>query len=179
MTLIVDAENAEDIADALSKFRTAVPDHAPDITASISELYAIGSTLRDIDTALGSAEYSRNFRLIEDDLDLFCSSLHNTVEDVFRILGDIGNGSRLLNDGMYRQTWKDIALFFRQNGRISLRMRLETYRRFISELANIVKRFALNRLTEYFLLMNLKKGSRDTALRRSARRHPRPDAHTR
>jgi hypothetical protein len=140
MTLIADAENAEDIADAFSKFKAAVPDHAPDITASISDLYAIGSGLRDIDSSLNSAEYNRNFRLIEKDLDLLRSSLHNTVEDIFRILGDIGNGSRVLNDGMYRQTWKDIALFFRQNGRITLRMRLEMYRRFISELANIVKR---------------------------------------
>lgn len=142
MTLITDAEIAEDIADALSKFKAPVPDHAPDITASISELYAIGSALRDIDTAINSPDYNRNFRLIEKDLDLVCSSLHSTVEDIFRILGDIGNGSRVLSDGMYRQTWKDIALFFRQNGHITLRMRLETYRRFISELASIVKRFA-------------------------------------
>lgn len=142
MTVIADAENAEDIADAFSKLKAAVPDHAPDITASISELYAIGSALRDIDTSLNSAEYNPNFRFIDKDLDLVRSSLRNSLEDVFRILGDIGNGSHVLNDGMYRQTWKDIALFFRQNGRITLRMRLEKYRRFILELANIVKRFA-------------------------------------
>jgi hypothetical protein len=142
MTLIADAERAEDIADAFSKFKTAVPDHAPDITASISELYAIGSGLRDIDKALNTAEYSRNFLLIEEDLDLVCSSLNDTVEEIFLILGDIGNGSRVLNVGMYRQTWKDIALYFRQSTPSTLRMRLEMYRRIIVDLASIVKRFA-------------------------------------
>jgi hypothetical protein len=141
MTLIADAERAEDIADALSKFKVPVPDQGPEITASISELYAIGSALRDIDTALNSDEYGRNYRLIEKDLDLACSSLNTTIEDIFRILGDIGNGAPILNDGMYRQTWKEIVLFFMQNGRISLRTRLEKYKRFIVELAGIVKRF--------------------------------------
>ena len=142
MTLVADAENAEDIADALSKFKVPVPDHAPEITASISELYAIGSALRDIDSALDSPEYNRNYPLIDKDLDLVRSSLRNTVEDIFRILGDIGNGSHVLNNGMYRQTWKEISWFFYQNGRITLRTRLEKYKRFILELASIIKRFA-------------------------------------
>lgn len=142
MTLIVDAENAEDIADAFSKFKAPVPDHAADITASISDLYAIGSGLRSIDAALNSVEYSRNRRLIDQDLELVCLSLQNTLEDIFRILGHIGNGSRVLNDGMYRQTWKEISLFFILNGQIPLRTRLEKYKRFILELADIVKRFA-------------------------------------
>ena len=141
MTLIVDAETAEDIADAFSKFKAPVPDHAPDITASISELYAIGSTLREIDAALNSAEHGRNILLIEKDLDLVCSLLRHTIDDIFRILGDIGSGSRVLNDGMYRQTWKDIALFFTRNGQMTLRTRLEKYRRFMIELVDIVKRF--------------------------------------
>ncbi|KAF7509976.1 hypothetical protein GJ744_007290 [Endocarpon pusillum] len=142
MTLIADAENAEDIAEALSKFKTHVPEHAPDITASISELYAIGSHLRDIDRAHNSGEYGGNFPLIERDLRLVCSCLDNTVEDVFEILGYLGNGSPVPNAGMYRQNWKDITFFFIQNGRTTLRMRLETYRRFIAELASIMKRRA-------------------------------------
>jgi hypothetical protein len=142
MTWIADAENAEDIAEAFSKFKVPVSDHAPDITAAISELYGIGSALRDIDTTINSPEYNRYYPLIEKDLDLVCSSLGNTLEDIFRILGDIGEGSRVLNNGMYRQTWKEIAFFFSQNGRSTLRMRLEKYRRFILELINIIKRFA-------------------------------------
>jgi hypothetical protein len=144
MTLIAEAERAEDIGLALSKFKDPVPDQAPDITASIAELYGIGSGLRDIDASLNSAEYSRNFRLIEKDLELVRSSIHQTVEDIDRILEDIGDGSPILTIGMYRQTWKDICLFFRLNGRITLRMRLETYRRMVAELASIVQRFAIS-----------------------------------
>ncbi|ERF75288.1 hypothetical protein EPUS_00080 [Endocarpon pusillum Z07020] len=141
MTLVAYAEKAEDIAEALSKFKTHVPDHAADITASIAELYAIGSHLRAIDSARNSAEFHGNFPLIEKDLRLVCSSLDNTVEDVFDILGYLGNGSPVPNAGMYRQNWKDIYYFFMQNGRVALTMRLEIYRRFIAELASIMKRF--------------------------------------
>lgn len=150
MTLIAQAESAEDVALALSKFIAPVADHAPDITASISELYAIRSALLDVDTALKSNEYHRNFRLIDEDLELVCLSLQDTVDNIFRILGEIGNGSFVLYDGMYRQTWKEITLFFRLNGRTTLRMRLETYRRFILELASVVQRFAFRSFTTEF-----------------------------
>ena len=170
MTLIADAEKAEDIAAALSKFTTHVPDQAPDITASISELYAIGSLLRDIDRALNSAEYNRNFPLIEKDLELVRSSLDVTVEDFFDRLGYIGNGSTVLNAGMYRQSWKDITLFFIQNGRTTLRMRLEMYRRFIAELASIMKRFVPTHQSHLIICAHhSKKGSQNTTLRRSSR----------
>lgn len=141
MPLIADAEDAEDIADAFSKFKAPVPDHAPDITATISELYGISSVLREIDAARGLAEYSGNFLLIEENLDLVCSQLRQIIGHIFRILGEIGNGSRVLNDGMYRQTWKDITFFFSQNGQMTLRTCLEKYKRSMMELADIVKRF--------------------------------------
>ena len=146
MNLIQDAERAEDIGLALSKFTDPVPDQASDITASIAALYGIGSALRDIDADLNSAEYSRNIRLIDEDLSLVRSSLFHTLDNIFQILGDLGDGSPLLTDGNYRQTWKDICLFFRYNGRTTLRMRLEMYRRMAGELALIVQRFAVSLL---------------------------------
>jgi hypothetical protein len=144
MNLITDAERAEGIGLALSKFTDPVPDHASDITASIAALYGIGSALRDIDAALNSAEFSRNIRLIDEDLSLVRESLYHTLDNVFQVLGDLGDGSPLLTDGNYRQTWKDICLFFRYNGRTTLRMRLETYKRMAGELALTVRRFAIS-----------------------------------
>ncbi len=141
MNLIPDAEKAEDIAEAFNKFKTYVPDQAPDITASISELYAIGSALRDIDRALDSAEYSRNFPLIEEDLELVCSSLYNTLEDVYKILGRTGNGSPVSNPGWYRQNWKDITLFFLRKRSTTLRMYLESHKFHIARLHSVIKRF--------------------------------------
>lgn len=142
MTLITDAKGAEDIGDALSKFKVPVPNHASEITACISELYAIGSALRDIDSTLDEPEYCRSYDLIEDDLDFVRMCLRNTIGDVFRIFGDIGNGASILKNGMYRHTWDQISLFFVQTGRMTLRTRLERYKRFILELASLLKRFA-------------------------------------
>jgi hypothetical protein len=141
MKLTTDAERAEDIGDVFSKFKAHVPDHAPDITASVSELYAIGSILRELDTTLHLPQYAPSFMLIDKDLDLVCSSLQDSLQEIFDIVGDMGNGSQILTSSMYRQTWKDIALYFRRNGRMSLKMRLETYKHFMVELANILKRF--------------------------------------
>lgn len=140
MTLIADAEHAEDIGDAFSKFKAPVPDHGPDITASIAEFYAIGSSLRDIKQAISSNEYGRNYILIEEDLDLVCSSLRDTVDDIYKIIGEIGNGAKHLSDSMYRQTWKDIVFSFAQYGRMPLRKRLEAYRKFLAELNHVIRK---------------------------------------
>lgn len=144
MTLIAHAEDAEDIADALSKFKTPVPEHAPDITASISELYAIGSCLRDTDTALGPWTFTSQSWSAQRDLDLVCSGLNATIKNIFRILGDIGNGSSFLNDRMYRETWKDITCFFNQNGQVPLKVRLGIYKDFICQVARVLKRLVLS-----------------------------------
>lgn len=140
MTLITEAETAEDIADAFSKFKVAIPEQATDIAALISELYGIGSDLREIDAAIQSPKYGRNIGLIATDLDLVRSSLTFILGDVFKILGEIGNGSRVLIGDDYRRTWKDIYLHFRGGGRPTLLSRLESYRRFSKELSNIMQR---------------------------------------
>ena len=140
MTLIAEAEKAADIADALGKFKVAVTDAATEITALVSELYAVGSILRDTDTAIKSPEYGRNIRLIEDDLDLARTSLAFTLEDIFRILGGIGAGAKDLTTAAYRQTWEEICTHFRHEGRQSLCARLEMYRRFLLELCKILRR---------------------------------------
>jgi hypothetical protein len=142
MTLIVEAETAEDIGDAFSKFKTAVYDQAADVTALVAELYAVGSTLREIDAASLSPEYGHGLYAIQDDLDLVRASLKDTLEDVFQILGTIANGDRLITPAAYRQTWKDIAYHFQRSGRGSLCSRLETYRLFLLALCNKLRRFS-------------------------------------
>ena len=142
MTLIAEAEKAEDIADAFGKFKVAVDNQAAEVTALVSELYAVGTALRDVNTAICSSEYGRSLRLVEDDLDLVRSSLTYTLDDVFRILGEIGNGARDLKPTAYRQTWKDICFHFQLDGRPGLGSRLQTYRLFILQLINIMRRSA-------------------------------------
>lgn len=142
MTLIAEAEAAEDIGDAFGKFKDAVEDQAAEVTTLVSKLYAVGSALREIDTALHSPNYGHNLRKIQDDLDLVRTSLKHTLEDVFRILGKIGNGDRLLTSAAYRQTWKELAHYFQREGGRRLSSRLETYRLFLVALCNKLRRFS-------------------------------------
>jgi hypothetical protein len=136
MALTAEAEKAEDIGDAFGKFKVAVDDQAAEVTALVSELYAVGSALRAIDAALQSPDYGLNLRIIEDDLDLVRDSLTYTLDDVFRILGKIGNGDRLLTSAAYRQTWKDITYHFQHRIGGRLCSVLETYRLFLLALWN-------------------------------------------
>jgi len=139
MTLTAEAERAEDIGDAFGKFKVAVDDQAAEVTALVSELYAVGSALRAIDDASQLPDYSLNLYLIEDDLGLVRDSLTYTLNDIFRILGKIGNGDRFLTMAAYRQTWKDITYHFQRRVGGRLCSVVETYRRFLLALCNKLK----------------------------------------
>lgn len=139
MTLTAEAEKAEDIGDAFGKFKVAVDDQAAEVTALVSELYAVGSALRAIDDASQSPDYGLNLHIIEDDLDLVRDSLTSTLDDVFRLLGKIGNGDRLITTAAYRQTWKDITSHFQRRVGGRLCSVVETYRLFLLALCNKLK----------------------------------------
>ena len=136
MTLTAEAERAEDIGDAFGKFKVAVDDQAAEVTALVSELYAVGSALRAIDADSQLPDYGLNLYIIEDDLELVRDSLTYTLDDVFRILGKIGNGDRLLTTAAYRQTWKDITYHFQHRVGRRLWSVVEMYRLFLLALSN-------------------------------------------
>ena len=140
MDLIAEAERAEEHADALRKFKDRVPEAARDITALISELYAISHALRDIERIFHIPEYGRNRGRIAEDLQLIRESLTYTLDCLFRILGRLANGSSYVSDSAYAMTWKDICNYFQKESRLSLRRRLELYRIFLQELVSIVKK---------------------------------------
>ena len=118
----------------------AVDDQAAEVTRLVAELYAVGSALREIDAASHSPYYAYNFRNILDDLGLVRDSLNYTLDRVFRILGKIGNGDRILTPTAYRQTWMDIIYHFQREDGWPLLSRLETYRVFLLALCNKLRR---------------------------------------
>jgi hypothetical protein len=141
--LIAEAEMAEDIGDAMRKFKLAVGDQAEEVTTLVSELYTVGSALREIDAASNSPDYSHNLRDLQDDLDLVRNSLRYTLDDVFLILGKMGNGAQLLTLAAYNQTWRDIVSHFQRGGGARLSFRLETYRLFLLALCSKLRRSSL------------------------------------
>jgi hypothetical protein len=140
MSLLADAEDAQDIGAAFSKFLDALPDQAVDVTSLIAELYSISAALRELDGTIHSRQYGHRSTIIKDDLELVCASLSYTLKDAFDILGEIRAIGDAPTVGAYRKTWKDLCYHFQRESRGSLRMRLERYRRFIGELNNTMKR---------------------------------------
>jgi hypothetical protein len=143
MTLLAEAEKAEDIGLAFEKFKAPVDDQAAQVTALISELYAIGTSLRNINTAIYYPDYTPELAEIEEDLTLVRTSFTYTIDDVWRILGDIGNGEPLLVPRAYRQTWKELEFHFQRDSRGGLCARLRIYSVFLEALYHKLRRYYL------------------------------------
>lgn len=143
MSLVSPAESAEAIGAGFTRFLDAVPDQATEITALVSELFALSSVLRELDASCLSRQYGRNFPLIADDLKLVRSSLCHTLKDVLDLLGDIDHAKipTPTTAGSYYQTWKKVNLFFRREYGDTLCVRLDRYKKFLVELSNVVKRY--------------------------------------
>lgn len=139
MTLIKEAERAEDIADALSKFRSFLVDQRAEITEAITEFNGLGGALRTINE-LSASKYAKNRILIQEDLDNVLEAIDFTLEDVWAQIGQIGHGARSLTPFDYRTTWKDIHRSVAQSGKRSLTARLELYRLFLNELGKIMRK---------------------------------------
>lgn len=139
MTLIKEAERAEDIADALSKFKAPLADQRAELVSVIAELNGLSGAIRGIDD-LANSKHARNQPLIQEDLDIVLESIDFTLEDLWTRIGTIGNGARTLTASDYRTTWKDIHRSVAQSGKRSLTARLELYKLFLEELSKIMRR---------------------------------------
>lgn len=139
MTFLSEAERAEDIADALSKFRAPLIDQKEDLLSVIAELNHLSAAIRRIDE-LTKSKYSPNQLFIREDLDLVSESVEFTLEDIWAQIGTIGNGAQRLTVYDYRSTWKDIQRTVAQSGKRPLTARLQLYRLFLDELSKIMRR---------------------------------------
>jgi hypothetical protein len=143
MSLVSPAESAEAIGAGFTRFLDAVPDQATEISALVSELFALSSVLRELDAACLSRQFGRNFPLIADDLKLVRSSLCHTLKDILDLLGDIDHAKAPTPATItaYYQTWKRVQLFFRREAGDTPCTRLDRYKKFLTELGNVVKRY--------------------------------------
>ncbi|KAJ5674186.1 hypothetical protein N7462_009625 [Penicillium macrosclerotiorum] len=84
--LSVAAEEAEAAAAGFDTFRPFLPEHASEVTALISEFYAISSSLSSLETLSKDPRYLRNWPRALPDLELVRSSLKYSIEDIFDFL---------------------------------------------------------------------------------------------
>ena len=130
--LLAVAETAQDVGSALTKFidqGDALADYSADITALIAQCFSTSSALRSLRDAIEQYRYPRRHQLISNDLNTVRSSLTYTFKDVQQIFGGLGRAG--VTSGVYRQVWRELDNHFREEGRNTLKRRLEYYQEFL------------------------------------------------
>jgi len=140
--LVARAEAAQDIAAALNKFLGPVPNYSTEITALISECFAISSALRELRDAIGDSRYNGGYHEISGDLTITLQSLEYTFHDVRRLFGDLGRADYISQSAAYRSVWQEITAHFMEESGNSLCRRLEFYRRFLLVLVCVAEGLA-------------------------------------
>ena len=140
MALLAQAETAQDIAAGLNRFLDPVPEYSTEITALISECFAISSAIRELRTAIGDSRFNRQYLEVQDDINVTLRSLDYTFEDVRRMFGGLGSAHHLSPASAYRSVWTEMTVHFQDESGNSLCRRLEYYRRFLLMLTCVVER---------------------------------------
>lgn len=131
------ADEAEDVVAGLNMFRLSLPQHATELTAVISEYYAIITTLSTLDGLSKETHYRRNWLRIQPDLQLALASLKYTTEDVldyFRYLDGVRNPPE-----KYDTVWTKLNQFFWDETQCSFATRLAKYKTFLRDLCDSMK----------------------------------------
>lgn len=134
MSLIARAESAEDLASALTRFRDVIPEAAADITALITELFAVSTTLRELFRLHDDPRCERRYPIIVEDVQLTLYSLDYTFEDFRTLLGGLDRPGYLSNATNYRRVWRNILEHFQRESGDTLSRRLEICRAFLLQL---------------------------------------------
>ncbi|KAI4150792.1 MAG: hypothetical protein L6R39_002161 [Caloplaca ligustica] len=138
MALIAVAEKAQDIAAGFNKFIDAVPEISTEVTALISECYAISSALRELNTAKEDPRYAYDYDYISRDVFTVRQSLEYTFHDVSRLFGGLGRPSHISTRTAYYQVWSEIDDHFYLESHSSLCKRLEYNRLYLNEITCIL-----------------------------------------
>lgn len=140
--LVARAEAAQNIAAGLDKFLGLVPNYLTEITALISECFAVSSALRGLNTAIGDSRYNSGYHEISEDLTITLQSLDYTFHDVRRLFGHLGRVEYVSQSAAYRSVWQEITTHFMEESGNSLCRRLYFYRRFLLVLVYVAEGLA-------------------------------------
>ncbi len=135
MALIALAESAQDIASGFNRFLDPLPESSAEITALISECFAISSALRELNTAKEDPRYYLDYQYIYNDVAVVSDTLNYTFTDVTRLFGGLDRPFHVSRRTAFHQVWRETNDFFYQESHVSLCRRLEDSRIFLTELA--------------------------------------------
>lgn len=137
MDLRLSADECEDAAAGFSTFRAPLPEHATEVTALMSDFYALSSTLGSLDDTIKDPRYRRNWPLIQGDLELVRYSLKYTIEDILDFFGRL-DGGKATKAG-YKRVWLELSRFFWDESQYSLGTRLAQYKTFLREISDLMR----------------------------------------
>lgn len=138
MDLRASATEAENVAASFRLFRAPLPENEAEITDLIADLYNISSSLRRLDSLSKDRSRGRNWRVVQRDVVLLQSSLKYTIEDILGFFHRLNGGAA--PPEKYRETWRTIELYFWEESKTSLGMRLARYRGFLGELSDVMQK---------------------------------------
>jgi len=138
MDLRLSADECEDAAAGFSTFRAPLPEHATEVTALMSDFYALSSTLGSLSDLIRDPRYRQNLPRVQGDLGLVRYSLKYTIEDIldFFALLDGPNATQM----GYKRVWMDMSRFFWNESQSSLGTRLAQYKTFLREISDLMKK---------------------------------------
>lgn len=138
MALLAAAENAQDIASVFNNFLDPVVEHSSEITALISQCFAISSALRELADTISDPQLKGGYSNIREDLQTLLRSLELTFGDVHRLFGSMARLTHMSSSAAYRQVWKDIEVHFQEESRNTLNVRLKYYGKFLDDMINVI-----------------------------------------
>ncbi|KAJ5918856.1 hypothetical protein N7454_010000 [Penicillium verhagenii] len=170
MDLRASVEDAEDAAAGFTTFRAPVPEHAAEVTALISDLYAISASFTSLDAFSKNPQYQPNWAYAWHDVDLVRQSFKFTIEDMFKYFYRLDNGNNTPEN--YKRVWQSLNRFFQDESRHPLAIRLGRYKTFLKGLeGNILA----NRSHDHTRLESPRSAMRSLlALQESSRMPPAP-----
>ncbi|CAG8045750.1 unnamed protein product, partial [Penicillium nalgiovense] len=130
-------QRADDVAAGFFVFRDPLPEHVSEITSLMSELYAISSSLSNLERLAEDPRNRRYFDLIKSDLNVVQASFAYTIEDI----GDIFRGldGADASPARYKRTWVILSRFFWDQSNYTLATRLAKYKTVFKEFNDLVR----------------------------------------
>ena len=139
--LVANSETAQDLAAAILRFKDSLPENSIEVSATVAELFAISTSLQELNHADHDPVNVRRAAHYEEDKRTVIVSLEFTFKDINRLFAGLDRPQYRTNRERYGGVWRDIQQYFRVESGNTLLTRLEYYKHSLNDLTAIVAGF--------------------------------------
>jgi hypothetical protein len=133
------AETAQELAAALIEFKPHVQEAAREITALVSEFYAISASLQELKSVCSDPRSASENNLIAEDKYVLLRSLEHTFKDLDRFIKLKDRPAVRTRREVHKDIWAQIDTYFRNESGNQLLTRMGYYKQFTDELVDVVE----------------------------------------